>query len=230
MRATFSATGHNEFGPAQTGTPTYDADVWKASVVEYGNHDAVVRRENTAVLKSDKNVVTKTIRNPHLMTNAFNSATIEFFMKGSTNADDLPEWAECVQFDKTWMNNGTRYAFLVQVGGNQKYYLRTDTDQVNSAVTLPVSMTDGKWHHFAITVEPTDGGTKTLFKYYADYGDPVTVTKVGLWVGFRGNTTMTFGSSNTVFQLDEFRITKGVLPKAKFLKAQALGATVLTIR
>ena len=30
--------------------------------------------------------------------------------------------------------------------------------------------------------------------------------------------------------LDEFRITKGVLPKAKFLKAQALGATVLTIR
>lgn len=214
-----------------TGTPAYEANVWKERIVEYGNQDAVVRRENTRSLKADKAAVTKTIRNPHLLTNVFNSATIEFFIKGPEDSADVTEWNEILFFGKGYgaAANKDRFGLLVQAQADKKYYLRADTDTVSASATTTFPIADGKWHHFAVSVEP--GENTTTFRFYVDYGEPVTQTINGSWAGLRfGSKLLSFGASGSVLWFDEFRVTKGVLPKAKFLKAKAAEGTAIVFR
>lgn len=227
---------YNEFGGTTTGTPVYDSSVWKDFVCEYGNKDALVREgKNLSSLKADHAAITKTIRNPHMTTNALGSATIEFFIKGSSNAGDVTAWNEVLFFGKGWAEEAgkDKFGFLVQADQNKKYYLRVDTGAATgyaSSATTPFAMTDGKWHHVAITIEPADGGTRTRISYSFDYADPVTQTKDGAWVGLKNGKNFSFGASGSVLWLDEFRVTKGVLPKAKFLRARSEAATVISLR
>lgn len=227
---------YEDYGPVQTGTPAYDADVWKNSVVEFGNNDVVIRGENTYSLKIDKTgAVTKTIRNPHLLTNAFDSATIEFFIKGPSDDADVALWKENLIFGKGWASETgkDKFGFLVQVDGTRKLFLRVDTDATSgysSTATSPFAITDGKWHHFAITIEPVDGGAKTQMCYYFDYAEPVIQTKDGIWAGMKYGNIFSFGTSDSALWLDEFRITKGVLPKAKFMKSRNRGGFIVVFR
>ena len=223
---------YEKFGAAATGTPAYDADVWKDYVVEYGNTDVLVRREkNASALKADRAVVTKTIRNPHMTTNAFDSATIEFFMKGPSDAADVAKWGEVLYLGKGWHagTNKDKFGFLIQPDDDRKHCVRVDTEDGSTAATSPFAMTDGKWHHIAVTIEPGNNAN-TIIKTYFDYGDPVVNTKSGAWVGLKYGKAFSFGASGSVLWLDEFRVTKGVLPKAKFLRARGEALTVLYVR
>jgi hypothetical protein len=222
------------YGSVQTGTPAYDADVWKAGVVEYGNSEAVIRKENTRSLKADKAAVAKTIRNPHLLTTAFNSATLEFFMKGPDSAADVTAWNEILFFGKGYgaAANKDRFGLLIQVNSDKTFFLRADTSTLSATATTSVPIYDGKWHHFAVTIQPKE--TTTTFSFYVDYGEPISQTIDGVWAGLKfGGTNdkkLSFGASGSVVYLDEFRITKGVLPKSKFMRAKNIAGFIITFR
>lgn len=221
---------YDEFA-VRTGTPVYNSAVWKDYVCEFGNKDALVRTgKNAFSLKADKTVVTKTICNPHMATNAFDSATIEFFIKGPADAADVAKWMEDFHLGKGWREGiGTKFGFLIQADDDRKCYVRVDTEDGSTAATSPFAMTDGKWHHIAVTIEPGNNAN-TIIKTYFDYGDPVVNTKSGAWVGLQYGKALSFGESSSILWFDEFRITKGVLPKAKFLMARSEAATVISLR
>ena len=219
---------------AMTGTPTYDAAVWKPYVFEYGSGGVPVREgENLNSLKGNKAQVVKPILHPYMTdSNVLYSATIEFFMKGSSVDADVTTW-------RTKMSLGrnlalARYGLLVQADDNKRYYLRLDADTAGNpysvSATSPFTMTDGRWHHFAIVVEPIENGTRTRATYYFDYGDPVVKTVDGTWFGMRRGNELTFGETTSVLWLDEFRVSKGVLPKSRFLKAKDIRGMIISFR
>lgn len=212
----------------QSGTPAYDADVWKSRIVEYGNQDVRVREgENSGCLKAGKANVKKGIVSPYMLSgDILESATIEFFMKGSSVPGEVADWENKLSLG----NNNTKCGLMVQANNQTNYYLRVDTVDDKADVNVPVSMKDGNWHHFAITIEPVSDGAQTEVKFYTDYGDPVVKTATGAWCGLQYNREFSFGASKSVLWLDEFRVTKGVLPKSKFMKAKNANGLAIFVR
>ena len=212
----------------QSGTSAYDADVWKSRIVEYGNQDVRVREgENSGCLKAGKANVKKGIVSPYMLSgDILESATIEFFMKGSSVPGEVADWENKLSLG----NNNTKCGLMVQANNQTNYYLRVDTVDDKADVNAPVSMKDGNWHHFAITIEPVSDGAQTEVKFYTDYGDPVVKTATGAWCGLQYNREFSFGASKSVLWLDEFRVTKGVLPKSKFMKAKNASGLAIVVR
>ena len=213
-----------------SGIPVYDEGVWKPHVVEYGNQDVLVRKDrNAGCLKTDKAQVVKKLANPFMISDkVLESATIEFFLKGSPVDADVTTW-------KTKMSLGRnvgagKYGLLVQADDNKKYYLRVDTESSNMAVTSPFAMTDGKWHHFAVVIEPTSDGAQTQVTCYFDHGDPVVKNANGSWYGLLHGNEITLGEATSSLWFDEFRVTKGVLPKSKFMKARNMSGFKMSVR
>ena len=226
---------YDEFGSASTGIPTYDNAVWKSHVVEYGHSDILVRKgyndgRNLAALNANGAVVTKEIRNPHMTAESFDSATIEFFMRGPSAESDVTTWGTKLSLGRGWdsVSQTTKYGLIIQADDDKNFYFRVDTDKSATTISAPISMFDGKWHHFAITIEPD--GSSTDVKFYFDYGSPVERTIAGTGCGLRYGKDFTFGMANNVLWLDEFRVTKGVLPKDKFLLAKNVSGFVLILR
>lgn len=224
----------SDAGYTSTGTPTYDSSVWKRKVVEYGDRQVIVREENAACLKANKSAVTRTLPNPYLRKDrGCDSMTIEFFMKGSSTSGEISTWGSKLVVGKYWSDQKSVsvYPILVQASDDRKYYFRFDTVEAASASFTPdLPLTDGKWHHFAATIEPVESGAKTKISFYADYGEATVKTINGVWSLTDHAKTLSFGQDNNVLWLDELRITKGVLPKSKFLKANNLTGLILTVR
>ena len=108
--------------------------------------------------------------------------------------------------------------------------MRVDTDSGKADIYSSLSMRDGEWHHFAIAIEPISGGTQTTVTFHFDYGDPVVKTANGSWCGFRNDQNFTFGATKSVLWMDEFRVSKGILPKSKFMKARTISGFTLVVR
>lgn len=207
---------YEDLGWQSTGAPAYDKTTWKNAVVENGDQSVFVRKENKGCLCANKSTVTRTLPNQWMHGEECKSATIEFFMKGSAVKDEMKTWENKLFF--TAVNS--RFPFLVQADGSYNYYLRADTGSANGGWSTSVKMNDGKWHHFAVTIEPVEDGAKTKFTYYIDYGNPTVKTLDGTWVGFSKSSQLSVGTSGSVIWVDELRISQGVLPKSKFLKAR----------
>lgn len=215
-----------DLGWQSTGTPLYDKATWKNAVVENGDQSVIVRKENLGCLCANKRTVTRTFPNQWMHSGECKSATIEFFMKGSAVEGEVKEWEKNLFF--TAVN--TYYPFAVQADASFNYYLRADTGSVNGGWSTSVKMNDGKWHHFAVTIEPVEDGAKTKFSYYIDYGDPIVKTLNGAWVGFTKGGQLSVGTSNSVIWADELRISQGVLPKSKFLTARSTRGLFIVIK
>ena len=217
-------------GDTTTGTPVYDAGVWKSQVAEYGDQTVLVRKDsNAGCLKTDKTQIVKKLANPFMTSGSvLESATIEFFMKGSPTDADVTTWKTKMSLGRNVVSG--KYGLLIQANDSKKYYLRVDTESSNVAATSPFAMTDGKWHHFAVVIEPLSDGAQTQVTYYFDYGDPVVKTATGIWYGLLHGNEITFGETTSALWFDEFRVTKGVLPKSKFMKAKNANGLAIFVR
>lgn len=202
------------------------AEPWKKRVVEYGGRDTVVRSENLGCLLRSKRVCDVMLASEWL-TNGLDTATIEFFMKGSAVEGEMTTWGEELKISG---QKGGRYALLVQADGDKKYYFRfDDVDSKSIAIVPGIRVDDGRWHHFAFTIAPNaTGGTD--IKGYVDYGSAISQTLPGRWLGIGSGDHMSFGTQKDVFWYDEVRISKGVLPKEKFLRQRADGGSVVIVR
>ncbi len=85
---------------------------------------------------------------------------------------------------------------------------------------------DGKWHHYAVTFEPDEGGTNTVVSLYYDYekinrGNPETGNPRTLPRRVEGHKLMigegTYAEPNMQFEMDALRFSKGVLAPWQFI-------------
>lgn len=221
---------HSEWAPSIiSGSLTYDTDVWRTYV---GTKTAgeVVRKDNLACVKSTSS--TKAVIDcPYwgLAEEKLDSATIEFFIRGLGTEQN---WGTPMTIE----GGGTGFPLLVQIPTG-KFYMRMDACTLVEGATpssagysshtfnVPTDKgtpNDGKWHHMAFTVSPRASGDSEI-KFYFDYAQIALFWSGNYaWRGLRAGDSLRLANTCGV-NIDEFRITKGVLPKEKFLKARNTG-------
>ena len=115
-----------------------------------------------------------------------------------------------------------------------------DTSRINENMSSVV-VGDNRWHHIAMTIKPyrdSEGARKTTVCVYKDYGKdtngaPSWTKTVSGWLFYgTGNASVWLGatSSTTSFfkgQLDELRISQGILEPSEFLRSAKNGMTIL---
>ena len=164
------------------------------------------------------------------------SATIEFFLKGDL-ADASEAWSNPI-----WLVSPGRNALLLQrnSAGNISFqavctYPVGDvspggSDTAYWSSSIPIA--DGKWHHIAVTIDPTaDGHSKIT--YFHDYEPVHMVTTTSYaWRGLADGSYLRtcHGKTSGSYLFDEFRISKGVLDKSEFLRARHTGGLILLVR
>ena len=217
----------------KSGKPTYSQDVWKPVVVARDRRLGEWR-ENKGCLCVNRNASLQIalpyvgLDSEHLM-----SATIEFFVKGETNADP-GAWNNPMKIAAADLP----FMFLLQTWSDGQYNFRADAyaDATPTAVAScnyrpGVMPSDGQWHHVALTVAENEHGTST-FTCYFDHkrvGEPV-VASAGSWKGLAPGMSLQFRSPETMaYWYDELRISKGVLDPSRFLCA-GYGGMALIVR
>ena len=93
---------------------------------------------------------------------------------------------------------------------------------------------DGKWHHLAITMAnfyDASGAQRMRRTLWLDYEKLGENTAAG-WLTYLDGTKFGIGLATTALtgRIDELRITKGVLPSEKFLRAESIDGTCVIFR
>lgn len=110
-----------------------------------------------------------------------------------------------------------------------------DTDSIINQAT-GINIADGRWHHLALTMHrfQDSGVTKTTVSIHKDYETVPSFTKTvdgSIYGNGHGNVQMGVSSSTAYFtgEVDELRISQGVLAPIEFLRVTAKG-TVISVR
>ena len=154
--------------------------------------------------------------------------TVEFFAR-FTDFGNLASLLRCVRTDAV---NGTPVWVFWKTGGGDLQFSSfpvnsdgSNTTQRNKTIQtgfLPAGGTDTAWHHWALTVDSTDG-EHIYAKVYRDYKQlgstatiegtldvpPLNGNRVGLSIGANGKIYGTF---------DQIRVSAGILPVDKFMR------------
>ncbi len=174
--------------------------------------------------------------------------TVEFRVKAGvqTPAADL---VRCNLYQNTATDPVWRLAFDANSGS--KLVLRCTTKDVNAASTnvidtyginynTGIDVTDGKWHHLALTISHSGSGANAAVttSVYKDYEATPSWTKTvsgkqlcygaglaDIWIGASNSTTAFFNG-----EIDELRISRGILAPSEFLRMKDIPSTVLFFR
>ena len=161
------------------------------------------------------------------------SATIEFFFKSSSEVN----WGCKVALMRATAANVYDNArpYLIYLQRNSGGMIQTRADAVNHNGTDSAGVNyvffsenasfDGEWHHLAMTISPLYSSanvhTGSTISCYFDYGSAITKSISNPWCGFAADGDsklyLSIGEASSTVAVDEFRITKGVLSKSRFL-------------
>ena len=206
--------------------------------------NAVLRIGNLATLACQTGVV-KYASNPLLP--LLKDMTVEFRVKAGvqTPAADL---VRCNLYQNTATDPVWRLAFDANSG--TKLVLRCTTKDADPTSTgtidtyginynTGVDVTDGKWHHLALTISHSGSGAGAAVttSVYKDYEATPSWTKTvagkqlcygaglaDIWIGASSSTTAFFNG-----EIDELRISRGILAPSEFLRMTGMPATILII-
>jgi hypothetical protein len=163
------------------------------------------------------------------------SFTLEWFMKLSScetgagllrlnqsttafeGSDPVPMWRVYVR-----ANSKKALDFEAHEASQQKY--------ITTWTSFPDDIDDGRWHHYAITVEQivVSGLTKTELKLYRDYESHGSQQFTGV-LAYPANDDCAFtigADNNFTGYMDEIRISDGVLPVASFMRSMPTGTAI----
>lgn len=163
------------------------------------------------------------------------SFTLEWFMKLSScetgagllrlnqstaafeGSDPAPMWRVYVR-----ANSKKALDFEAHEASQQKY--------ITTWTSFPDDIDDGRWHHYAITVEQivVSGTTKTELRLYRDYESHGSQQFTGvLAYPADDDCAFTIGTDNKFAgYMDEIRISDGVLPVASFMRSMFVGTAI----
>lgn len=163
--------------------------------------------------------------------NLCQSATIEFFYRGESVVDNSPVFrlgndANSLRIALQSYSDADR-GFSARAFLSVRDRTNKNTDGHYTSVVCDADgvMSDGKWHHFAMTTETVENGTKGRVRFYLDYALVRDAVLAEPWCAPDRNLegdTFNLGSHNCVCTIDELRISKGALPPVKFLRRCAM--------
>lgn len=197
-----------------------------------------VRRENSGALHLQTGVDSVCLSFPSnaLLRPYLDSATIEFFIKG----ESCSAWDNVFSLVPDMNRPGTPpFPLSLQINAARGLRIRTDgfanvhdgsNESSRESLILSDSLTadfaDGKWHHYAITIEPTGAGQThyRVFKDYVPLDEEGNTSDVYPFMGLTEGMVLRVGGAS--FYMDEFRITKGVLSSEEFLRRAKIGFSI----
>ena len=169
------------------------------------------------------------------------AVTVEFFAK-FTNLCNGVNLVRCVKSNAAggtlnwsiWKTNGNLQFAVIPVKSDGTL----DSQKGSNMVTGGFDGGDGVWHHWAITVDSTDG-EHIVAKVYMDYeqlGNTATVkgtldvpplngNRLGFSLGGTGNA-----SAYIYGTIDQVRVSAGILPVDKFMRYDKVQSTVIYVR
>jgi len=163
------------------------------------------------------------------------SFTLEWFMKLSsceTNAGLLRLSQSTTSFEgrdpapmwRVYVRANSKRHFDFEARSYEQKYITTWT-------SFPTDIDDGRWHHYAITVEQivVSGTTKTELRLYRDYESYGSQQFTGV-LQYPANDDCAFticADNNFTGHMDEVRISDGVLPVASFMRSMPVGTVVI---
>jgi hypothetical protein len=164
-----------------------------------------------------------------------NDFTVEFFAK----LDSLADSANLLRFSQgDAVNNSPIWTLFYREsdGGSLQLaaYMSADGTSSGAAAvyaTLHAGSLTGGWHHWALTVEAVEDGTRTVFKVYRDYtlyGE--TVFNGLLAIPYAGSCLSIGGTGVSTALIhgafDELRFRPGVQDVSTFMRHVPTGTTV----
>ena len=221
--------------------PTFVAHGRNPKILDGGDPATVLRTDNVKAVELDQGVVKYPDNN---LLPLFPEQTVEFMVKSGPQtayaglvrcnlyrgSAEIPTWGLSFSGEEGNQAKNLRVRCCVQY----------DTGLFEAAAineNTPIVLGDGKWHHIAMTIKTfrdTDGVRKTTIMLYKDYSETAVWMKTvngGLYYG-AGNASVWLGasSSTTAFfkgQLDELRISQGILKPSEFLRSAKNGMAIL---
>ena len=170
---------------------------------------------NKAVLATPRSDL-RIPENPVL--NALTNFTAEFFIKvDSTNNNNtgvLRKNISSAGWNPTWALSTVLNANKTDINLNSRFDTVQQSNQTKGITT--VKLNDGNWHHVAMTFDPV----LSTATFYIDYVQVGTKTLTGSIQP--GSGDLIIGSSGTAYfngQIDEVRISEGILGVNQFLRA-----------
>ena len=225
--AAFSVTG---VGEARTGgvAPTFESDSRGTLLLDGTNGTVRATNQYSAYFNKSRVVF------PPSDLFEDNAYTVEFWAKlsgivdasGAVAADSksLEQHAPIMRLVRSDSPSNYDWYFF-RMKGNASA-LQMAMDGKYPAWNMPNLVVDGKWHHYAITFEPDEGGTNTVISLYYDYAkinraNPETGNPRMLPRRVEGHKLMigegSFDEPNLQFEMDALRFSKGVLNPSQFI-------------
>lgn len=202
-----------------------EASRTKTSVKEYGS-DVRIRDLNLKYL--DMGGYGATYNSYWALTGEkCQTCTIEFFIKGHPN---VGVWCTELCYGY-WITKG-QYGFLVEVNSDKTILFKPGVGDLDVTFRIPANISKEKWHHVAIEIQPsTKEGCEdgSHFEAFLDYNEtPVATADYSKpFNGLYGGRICFSPGGNGKCSIDEFRVTKGILPVSKFLSFEKQGALLV---
>ncbi len=235
----YSVEPYSLFNPAGTGVahnvaaPVF-SDTVKPQLAMDGEAGLVIKHNVKSLYMNSSQVRYPRFRSLYGRT----SFTIEWFMKlascekgvGLLRLNKGTTTFEGSDPDPMWMvyvseSSKTRLefeAYSSDTGSRQKY--------ITTWTPFSADIDDGRWHHYAITVEQIEvsGTAKTELRLYRDYQSCGSQQFTGV-LEYPVDDDCAFticADNNFTGNMDEIRISDGVLPVASFMRSMPVGTAV----
>jgi hypothetical protein len=141
--------------------------------------------------------------------------TVEFFMKH----EKAENWAGLLRFNQSNSNWDATPIWNIGYNDSGRFNVRVDTTlALNKAKTFGDSFFDGNWHHVAITFQQCE--SKLMIRVYDNYKQVGDDWEVDGALNYAKGSCLGVGKSGFTGWIDEVRISKGVLPVERFMRAR----------
>lgn len=156
-----------------------------------------------------------------------NGLTCEFFAKATSDGVATGSWAVLFVLGNADLK---RFPICFQENGQGLLNLRVDTDQtMYRAISSKASPFDGNWHHIACTMQLTSDVKSTLVSYYID-GELQGAATIPGKIPELTPSFFEIGTRAQAMQIDEIRLSNGVLDVVDFMQPCPPAGMILTVR
>ena len=208
--AYFTAIGTFAPDPNTGSNPTYAVgEVPNERIADGFNN--TLRKHNAASLR----FAGSTVKFPHIQDLEMPEMTVEFFMKH----EKAENWAGLLRFNQSNSKWDATPIWNIGYNDSGQFNVRVDTTLAsNKGKTFGDSFFDGNWHHVAITFQQCE--SKLMIRVYDNYNQVGDDWEVDGALNYAKGSCLGVGKSGFTGWIDEVRISKGVLPVERFMRAR----------
>lgn len=166
---------------------------------------------------------------PHSIELEMTEMTVEMFVKYAASSNYMALAQMVKSSNDAIYTTDMIWKITAMSDGSVNLVVKTDAMDKNASHDFGVNLADGRWHHLAVTFAETENGTR--IKMYNNQKQAGGGWDVDGKLDYSQGSSLSLGtySGRGAFYgwIDEMRISAGVLPVNKFMRARKGGLTLL---